>query len=381
MSENLIRRWNHHRLDWMRAQKLRLMKLIFDSISRGGEASAKEILVLRLDDKLGDSVTATGFLRELKKAFPDRKLTVLAGPLTAQIYQKQPGIDRVLISKKGLLRTLKIFNVLKKTSYEVIVNTSHIMNPRTIFLMSQLKAHRKLGFRCAEYSLFTDHVEYDARLDHVTRRYENTLKVLGVEKTDLDYEIHIPTELLSEAKQALQQLKVSLKVQKIVILNSYAGARLRSLNEKTSRALVEGILQQDPSVAVVSIGNHNDLPVIAQWIAKAALPRWTCFAGKVDFFWGCALIAQADLVISPDTAIVHIASALKRPQVAIFREDDGGVGAEQNAKIWAPLAFGANAPSRVVIAPHRYRSAGTEPDINDVNVNEVVSAAMMLLEK
>jgi|GEM_PF-2006802 len=391
LSESLIRRWNHRRLDWMRAQKLRFMRAIFDPLSwRMSWASnaqreavlqneKKEILVLRLDDKLGDSVTATGFLRELKNTFSDCSLTVVAGPLTGQIYQNQPTIDRVLIAKKGFVSTLKLFFQLRSKIYNVVINTSHIMTPRTIFLMSQLRAIQKMGFRCHEYRLFTDHVEYDPLEDHVTTRYQNTLQALGgsaARDCDLSYELHIPLRWTEEAQSQLQ----SLAGQKIVILNSFAGARLRSLNEKISRAIVEGILRGDPGAVVISIGNHNDLPVIAKWIERAAEPRWVCFLGSTEFFGNCALIDKAGLVISPDTAIVHVASAFKKPQVAIFREDSKIAGAEKNSKIWAPTSLGVSARVRVILAPDLHQLRGDEePDINDVNVELVVNAALDLL--
>jgi len=363
------------------------MRAIFDPFSRRMSVQSvallknekKEILVLRLDDKLGDSVTATGFLRSLKNIFPDCSLTVVAGPLTGQVYQNQPTIDRVLIAKKGFVSTLKLFFQLRSKIYNVVINTSHIMAPRTIFLMSQLHAIRKMGFRCHEYHLFTDHIEYDPLEDHVTTRYQNVLRALNgnaASECDLSYELHIPSRWTEQVRSQLQ----SLVGQRIVILNSFAGARLRSLNEKISRAIAEGILRGDPRAVVISIGNHNDLPVIAKWIERAAESRWVCFLDHTEFFWNCALIDKADLVISPDTAIVHVASAFKKPQIAVFREDSKLVGAEKNSKIWAPTSLGARARVRVILAPDLHQLRGDEePDINDVNVEQVVKAALELL--
>jgi ADP-heptose:LPS heptosyltransferase len=365
----------------MRAQKLRWMKFIFDRPAKSpaapalAEGEVRNILVLRLDDKLGDSITATGFLREIKKAFPQAKLSVVAGPLAAQIYQGQAAVDQVFISKKGLLRTWKLYLKLRGTAYDALINTSHLMNPRSLFLASRLKAKKKLGFRSLEYRLFTHHVQYDPHLDHVTTRYQNVLRELSLPRAELSYELNIRAEDREKAESLLRKFSG----RKIVVLNSFAGARLRSLNEQNSKAIVLGLLKkaQDLDLVIVNIGNHNDLPVIEKWVQKAEHPGWVVFPGTFDFFVNCAVIQSSALVISPDTAIVHVASALKIPQVAIFRPDSAG--GEQNAKIWAPLG----AKARVVFArqPSSPASlpAGEEPDINDLNVDEVVVAALALL--
>jgi ADP-heptose:LPS heptosyltransferase len=42
------------------------------------------------------------------------------------------------------------------------------------------------------------------------------------------------------------------------------------------------------------------------------------FAGDVDLITVAALVARADLVVSCDTAMVHLAAAFRRPQIALF---------------------------------------------------------------
>jgi ADP-heptose:LPS heptosyltransferase len=377
LSETWVRRWNHRRLDWMRAKKLQLMHAVFDRCSvllPEPQGPLREFLVLRLDDKLGDSITATGFLRELKKAFPTSRLTVVAGALTSQIYQGQVQVDEVILSRKGLAPTLKLFFRLRKKSYDVIINTSHLMTPRTVFLLSRLRARRKLGFLCKEYRLFTEHVEYDATAAHVTERYKKTLQALDVRVNALPYELSIPTAAFEKSEKHLQPWAGK----KLVILNSFAGAWRRSLNEENSRAIARGILQANSEAIVISIGNHNDLPVIARWIEAAKLSRWICFPEATDFFENCALISRASLVISPDTAIVHVASALERPQVAIFRPDGEEKGAEKNSQIWAPLPT-AKAAVKVVYSL-KAAADGDEPNINDMKVDEIVREALTLLK-
>jgi ADP-heptose:LPS heptosyltransferase len=53
-------------------------------------------------------------------------------------------------------------------------------------------------------------------------------------------------------------------------------------------------------------------------IEDAVGARIRSVAGTTDLVQLCALIASADLVISCDTAAVHLAAAYRRPQIALF---------------------------------------------------------------
>ena len=51
---------------------------------------------------------------------------------------------------------------------------------------------------------------------------------------------------------------------------------------------------------------------------EAAGTRIRSVAGTTDLVQLCGLIAKAELVISCDTAAVHLAAAYTRPQIALF---------------------------------------------------------------
>ncbi len=326
------------------------------------------ILVFRLDDKLGDSVTATGFLRELKHAHPEDELIVVAGPTSAALYKNLSFIDRVITAKKGLLSTLRLYHDLRGDSYKYVINTSHILSPRVIFLCSQLKAQHKLSFQNNDFKLFSKHVEFNLDSDHVTSRYKNTLAAMQIASPRIGYEIQLPDKHLAHARESIARIKPVRH--QLIVLNSFAGARLRNLNQQTTFALVRGLLEKS-DVLILSIGNPGDLQILSSWIKEFNDPRWVYIPDGGDLYFNCAIVAQADLVITPDTAWVHIASAFKRKLVAIYREDTSN---EKNKLIWAPYFT----DFRVVEAPFTDASPN---DINTVPVPLVITNAFELLEK
>ena len=105
-----IRALNHRRIDLMRTIKLWLSVQIFSVLNRYQKAGfSKNILILRMDDKLGDSVTSTGLLRELKKTDAHATITVVCSPASADIFKNLHFIREVYVFRKGILNLLKLY--------------------------------------------------------------------------------------------------------------------------------------------------------------------------------------------------------------------------------------------------------------------------------
>lgn len=358
-----IRLLNHKRIDWMRYAKLHLATKLFGSFSKFiKQDQAEDILILRMDDKLGDGITATGFIREIKSAFPERNLIVVSGAATADIYLKLGYVDEVLVSKKGIMQTLDLFFKLKKRSYLYIVNTSHILNPRIVFLVSFLKAFKKISFGSYKSIFFSDHVKIDFLQEHVTERYRKALKLMQVESSQLIYEIKLPKDCDKRAFEYLKPWKSSGK--KIVILNSFAGARLRNFNFETTSQIVKGLIK-NPDIIVLSVANKGDHRILKKWITSDS--AWIHNTDFSSILENMALLKHADLVVTPDTAWVHIASAFKKKLIAIYRQDSNPE--ELNSLIWSPYGTDYH------IVFSQQNAQGLD-DINTVNVDDVVKLAL-----
>lgn len=368
-----FRHLHHEVKDRIRDFKASLFEFLFGSNSCFIQSISLDdpILILRLDDKIGDSIAATGFLRELKNTNPQSKVIVLAGPSSALIYKKLSFIDEVLIVKKGFFKSLGIFLRLRRFKFKYIINTSHILSPRVIFLCSQLMAYKKITFLNAKSKVFNEHAFYDAAVDHVTVRYISILKTLNskVNNYNLEYEINLDSDQENRALRLIQDLKIRFK--KVIILNSFAGARFRNFNRQTTLDIITKLIV-DRDLVVVSIGNHNDLHLAEEWISELKNDQWVCFAGEYDLSFNFGLVKYADLVITPDTALVHVASAFKKDLVCVFREDRSD-SAEKNCLIWAPH----QTRSRILYALPKKENP---EDINSIDGALIAEAAFALLK-
>lgn len=370
--DKAIRKLNHRRIDLFRALSLQITIKLMKYFNRMSSVdSASSYLVLRFDDKLGDSVTSTGFLKSLKQHKPNTRVSVVAGPSTVDLYRSLDFVDEVFVGRKGLVNTLKLMGQLRSHHFDFLINTSHILNPRTVVVAALVKAFRKLNFESHASGIFTEVISIDFLKDHVTERYRKALQVLGVPASaqDLSYTLAVSERARLDVSKVFQELKS--RYEPIIVLNSFAGGKLRNLNMKTTVSLVSELTQKYPQAFIISLANSGDHRILKSWVEKAQINRWICYPEYSSLDHNLALAEKADMMITPDTAWVHLACALKKKLVAIYREDIDLT--EINSVIWSP--FGTKA--KVIFAR---TERGHEHDINSVKIFSIVSAVQELLD-
>ena len=372
-----IRVWNHRRIILLRRWRLNILKALLDqpmnplqTVLRPekGRDQHVRIIILRTDGKLGDSITSTYLLTGLKQLFPNVHLTVVSQPEYKNLFWGLA--DDYIPFKLKFTNAIKI--LLKHTeTYDVLINSSHILNPSSIILSRFISATKKIAFLNSDWKSYSDHVQFDVNSDHITERYNQLLKLLSLKPvSNLTYSYQLDQNAAEKVLELLSQRREQHPFKRLIVLNSFAGARLRNLNLDTTKNLVLELTQRFPESLIVSIGNVGDLKILNRWHSELENPQWTFFNyGSLEF--NAALVASADLVISPDTSIVHMACALKIKIVAVYREDHK---LEKNRKIWGP--FGTDF---VVVEAPKLTPQNEDGDINSVNIPEIISACEKLL--
>lgn len=357
-----FRRWNHRRIDAFRRWRLQLFLSLFNQQNEGPETpSEKRVLLLRLDGKLGDTITTTGFINALHES--GYKVDIVARKANTFVYAYIKTPHRLYSLKKGILSLFVLLFKLRGHSYEALVCSTHITDPASLWLSRFVPAKTKIVFKNEEIEFFDVHIEKDFFEKHVTDRYQQSLKAItgNTSPTVEKYELSIPEAALTAAKKFIGDHK------KVIVLNSFAGARLRNFSFATTKAIVDALTQD---ALVISFGNDGDLHILREWKKHYHNANWVV-PHRGDFAFNAALVALANAVVTPDTSIVHLASAVGAPLVAVYREDEG---VEKNSKIWAPLdckTLDNKKGHKIIYAPL--------PDINNVDISQIVKATKELL--
>ena len=345
-----FRKLNHQRIQLFRIGRTQFLRVLFNTTNKDRKAvdQLTTVVFLRLDGKLGDTITFSAFVQQMVKNCPQLEIHILTRKNSSEVYQylfpelmKNQQIILHFVDK-NIFKIYKTLNDLKPIIFDALISTSHILDPQSIILARFIRAKSKISFLNTDMKFFDQFVTRNFFSMHITERYKNVVQFLKLNWTEpAQYSFVVPQQQLETTSQFLEKIKKQKNCDKIIVLNSFAAARLRNLNFETTLTIIKLLSDKIPTAVIASIANSGDLKILKNWRSQAETdPRFQgfiknwFFSDQTSILDTAAMIDLSDLVITPDTSIVHLASALKTPLIALFRPD---TGTEENSKIWSPI--------------------------------------------
>lgn len=349
----MIRKLNRAVKNWLRPKRIALGRIIWDrkvdhervyGIDLKGINS---ILFMRYDGKIGDMVVNTLMFREIKKRCPHIRIGVVTRGAARDIIENNPYVDEIYRFEKGSSRGVE-------ERYDLLIDFSETLRVNEMKFINLCGAKVNMGLDKGDWKLFDLSVEPGKDFgwdEHITKRYQAYLKKLGIQDPDLSYEIFIPEEIRERAERFFSQIPE----EKRAVLNPYGASSHRTLNEESLKYIVE--LARERKMALIMIAAPDKKEEIERFIAKNKYENIYFDRESKSILESASFIERADLVITPDTSIVHIASALNKDLIALYRQDKGAVE-RINEKVWAPTG-------------NRWRMLLCQEDINNFDKEEL----------
>lgn len=280
--------------------------------------SVKRILLLRLDDKIGDVVVTTGCAKAL--ADQGYRVSILTGPLCKQILS---GAD--YLHSIHLYRPRMSLTALREEQFDAVIDFDDVNTYERFKLLSELNIGCVIGFNKAQYKLFDQSIAFLDATQHISVRYQQVLKLFGIDAGEYRYFVAgSPQE--SEKVARLQNGEPSST--RWVAINPFTGSEDKDFSRQQVISLIEHLQQLPYPVKTILIGQSEKIGQLN--IADALFLQDSTINSAVE------IIRKVDLVITPDISIVHIARALDKPLIAVYNRrklKDTGLPGYQ---IWAP---------------------------------------------
>lgn len=263
---------------------------------------------------LGDVVLSTPVIGELRKQFPQANLSVLTTPAAAPFVEHHPEISEVLVfdkrcSDRGLLGMWRMSQRLKARSYDKVfsLHKSH----RTAWTLRLANIPQRYGFKEASASFLYSATSRRKDLSHEVLRNLAVLRAIGVDPQSCEARMHIelPDSFREKAQSMLDPSKRWLAIAPGSVW-------------MTKRWTPEGFAKtadhfSNKGYGVVLIGGKEDLDAAGQ-VVELANSDPLDLVGKTDLLLSAALISSCEMLITNDSAPLHIASARRTPVVATF---------------------------------------------------------------
>jgi lipopolysaccharide heptosyltransferase II len=288
----------------------------------------RKLLCVRLDSA-GDVLMTTPALNALKEAVPGRHLTLLTSPSGARAARLVPALDEVIEFEAPWMKPPRadvandraLINRLAGGGYDgAVVFTVFSQNPLPAAYLVYLAGVPACLAHCREnaYHLLSDRLpdpEPHQRVRHEVRRQLDLVAAIGAVPKSESLTLSIPTAARRRAAAALATLRIPRDGPLVV---AHVGATAPSRRYPPQRfAEALDLLVAEQRARVVLTGDASEVALVEVVRASMRTSAYT-LAGCLDFAEVCAVIEAADVLVSNNTAPVHIAGAVGTPVVDLY---------------------------------------------------------------
>ena len=296
------------------------------------------ILIPRPEDNIGDSLMLALFLKATKLHRPDIEITVASGPQTDFLYHGSDFIDHFIstgdraTSRNSRIKALNR-EIEKRERFDLVVDLRTPLNPRIFSFLRKIDAQHYLGYAKDNHALFDLNVSSNEK--HMSRRWLAASQIITGDvgqpiRKPSSKDFYFPVDI---KEPDIKKWQDSLPPSRARILfNFYASSRHRCFPYMEALKLLRLWLERFPGdlAQLLSVpGHERDVNKLANEIDKE---RVVVTPSPLSLSNSFTLTRQADLVFTPDTGMVHIASSLNSPIIAIYNDDP------HNFSEWRPLS-------------------------------------------
>jgi len=282
--------------------------------------SSMHILVIKLSS-LGDVILITASLKALRKKFPQAKIYCLVGEDARSILQRCPYIDGLIpmdlkVDGKSWWSLYQFGRRLGRYHFDKVIDfqnnrRSHILAALAFARESYGYANKKMG-----WLLSSPVAKSDKNLPPVEHQFR-ILEMLGiVHKKEMLLELW-PTESDRRNVQKLLEEEWVGENANIVGINLAASQRWESKNWSVASIARLIDLVSARHMRVVLTGTEKDKERAHQ-VMGLAKTRPANLVGKTSIMELSAFMKCCKVYITPDSAPLHIAAAMKTPLIALF---------------------------------------------------------------
>ncbi len=261
----------------------------------------KTILFITLSN-LGDIILTTPVLEKLHDEFPGARVDVVTGAPGRDIFTAHPAVREVIDAKscRGALGRMRQVFEFRRRRYDLVVDLKKSLVPYLIGAKFRPRA-------------------FVRRMPALHKRDEHLSTLAGLVVDPFsDTRFFIP--VMDDEKNYIGKVMAPEEGRKTVVINPGAKSHLKRWDEAKYAALSDRLVSE-LGCRVFMTGTEDDAEAVSRLIERVKEPV-TDLCRKTSIGALAELMRRADLVITNDSAPLHVASAVNAPTVAIFGPSD-----------------------------------------------------------
>jgi ADP-heptose:LPS heptosyltransferase len=285
---------------------------------------AQSVLFLRYD-RIGDMVITTPVFRELKLAYPHISITALASKANQGVLTNNPYVDHIITNhKNNLLQDLPLLLQLRKQKFDVCIEFDHSVVPHAIIRLRiinpkkviSVKKDGRYGVDGSELSLYDFYTEKPSNA-HFRDIWLATLKPFDVKPKSNNYDLFITDTQQKQAQNFIKQYSSKF----LVGINLEGAVKGKKIKFSELYQICQGLHKENKNIQIIILTTPGNTRSINEKVTERSLDYVVTSYKTNTILDAAALISQLDLIITPDTSIVHIASVFNKPIVTIHENN------------------------------------------------------------
>jgi ADP-heptose:LPS heptosyltransferase len=276
------------------------------------------VLFIR-DDGIGDLMVTMELLRAIAETSPTMTLDLLCSPSNAAFGRTLPFVNEVIVHKREfLLKAWPTWRRLRRNKYDVVIDgrvAIRNVNKQTLCLMLSTGAPWRIGVAGRRNDRVYSVPIHLPGINHWIDAIVALGQPFGITGEGRDWLAKIPLSASerSEGDEAWQRVGPG---RPRILVNLYsAGPERQWPLDQFAEFLLQARARLPQATIIIPTMPGGDAASdrIARPAGATALP--------LSLAQVTAMLATADLVVSPDTAVTVIASAFRVPILALMRRD------------------------------------------------------------
>lgn len=274
----------------------------------------KKILIIQTAF-LGDVILTLPLLQVLKEKFHESEIDFLCIPATAILFKHNPLVRNTIVyDKRGGDTLSRIVNIVKSNSYDVVISPHR--SSRSSLISRFSKAKKRITFDRTSLSfLYTDKIKYDVGI-HEIQRNLSLLAPLGVNQQNIiKPEIFLSSDEEVKINKLFANENIIATDDLIAVAPGSVWFTKRYPKEKFAEVL--NLLSSQNS-KIFLIGGEADRELSEFLISNSENKNIINTIGKLNILESAELIKRCRVLLTNDSAPLHIANAVNTKVVSLW---------------------------------------------------------------
>ena len=266
-----------------------------------------KILFITLSN-IGDCILTLPVLDALRQKYPDAVITCLVPSRPKEIFINNPAVADVVIFDKHakLIDKIRLFFALSQRHFDIVVDL------RNSFFGAFLPVRKR--------NLFSGPLRrIPSEIKHMKEKHLFWANMLDYSKTSKQRQSLNITFQDVDYIQGIFNLQSSLNRTKLILIAPGSRSQTKCWDKQNFRQLCDQLTKEGNSIVLV--GDSFDQP-ICRYLEQTCNQKIINLCAKTSLSQLAALLKEAQLLITNDSAVMHLASYLNVPVVAIFGPTD-----------------------------------------------------------